>query len=315
MNSVKGLQLGRTNEILHHVAGNVLLVICAYNEAKALPDLLNLVSNTDVLVVDDGSVDGTSEVVTRYGAALLVHPHRLGKSISLQDALDYAKARRYEMVLEIGADAIPGFGAFDSLLQALQEEDVGGVSIWQVPVGPKNVAYFIDDLIWALLNHGKMVQIVRHGSCHTGSVMYGFKVRYVSKVEGAINDDEQLGLILRSRGLRTTFVNNARVYFDASSSIGHILERRRRMITGHMIYPRSTAPSMDAAVLGVALVRSLRERPKRLFVLIPAITLECVSRLLAWRDVRNPQNLQKARHWMTNHAKNLNLHIPDGDSR
>ncbi len=315
MSGTNRLQLTRTDEVLHHVAGNVLLVVCAYNEARALPDLLNLVPNTDVLVVDDGSVDGTSEVVTRYGAALIVHPHRLGKSFSLQDALNYAKAKRYEMVLEIGADAVPGLGAFDSLLRALQEEDVGGVSIWQVPLGPKNVAYFIDDLIWALLNHGKMAQIVRHGSCHTGGVMYGFKVRYVSTVEGAINDDEQLGLILRSHGLRTAFVNNARVYFDASSSVGHILERRRRMITGHMIYPRSTAPSMDASVLGLALVHSLRERPKRLFALFPAIALECVSRLLAWRDVRNPRSLEKTRHWVTTYAKNPNPRIPNRDSR
>lgn len=287
---------------------NALLVVCAYNEAGTLPMLLDAVGNQDVLVVDDGSIDGTSKLVTESGAVLLIHPRRLGKSVSLQDALDYANTNGYKTVLEIGADAVPAPNAVNALLNALVPDEVGGASAWQIPLGPRNVAYFIDEVIWSLLNHGKRAQQGLSGSCHTGGVMYSFKIGYASRVSGAINDDEQLCIMLRDRGLKTVLVENAVVYFDASSSIGHIIQRRRRMITGHLTYSRSTAPSMDFAALGIAVLSSLREKPRRLLWIVPAIALEAVSRLLAWRDTRIPAALDRSRHWVTTYAKNRNLH-------
>ena len=42
------------------------------------------------------------------------------------------------------------------------------------------------------------------------------------------------------------------------------------MITGHLTYPRSTAPSMDFASLRVAIPWSLKEKPGRLALVGPS---------------------------------------------
>ena len=292
-----------------------LLVVCAYNEANSLPYLLDAVSDHDTLVVDDGSIDGTHRVVSRSGAALVVHPTRLGKSFSLQDALGYASSQGYKVVIEIDADAIPGSRAVSSLIKAVAREDVGGASVWQVPIGPRNVSYFLDELIWSMLNHGKRAQQALSGSCHTGGVMNAFKIDYVPRVSGAINDDEQICIALRSRRLKTVLVQDAVAYFDASSSIGHIMQRRRRMVTGHMVYSKSTAPSMDATALGMAVFWSIREKPSRLPWLVPAVMLELVSRLLAWKDSRDSVALERTKHWVTTYEKNRISDIRDSSIR
>ena len=68
----------------------VSLVIPANNEAETLGEVIAgampLVDR--VLVVDDGSDDGTAEVARAAGADLLVHPERRGKGAALRSAID-----------------------------------------------------------------------------------------------------------------------------------------------------------------------------------------------------------------------------------
>ncbi len=283
----------------------VLIVICAYNEARALPDLLETLGRTDVLVVDDGSSDETGRLAERQGAIVLKHGKRMGKAASLQDAIDYALDNGYGVVLEMGADAVPDEGAVESLIRALDSSAVGGASVRQIPLGPEGVSYHIDELIWSVLAHGKTLQMASHGTSHLGGVMYAFKPECVSSVEGSVNDDEHLSVCIRRKGYRAVFVADSLVYFDASSSIGHILERRKRMYFGHLVYPESTAPSMEIRIAAPALLRSLTERPSRLPWMLPALLLDFVSRLGAWRDNRNPKKRGEYAMWVTTFEKNM----------
>jgi glycosyltransferase involved in cell wall biosynthesis len=282
-----------------------LVAVCAYNESRALATLLPLLAQRDVLVVDDGSSDGTRKIIDQSGALHIVHATRMGKSVSLQDIIDYAKGKDYDYVVEIDADALPSQNAIPEVLKALDADGVGGVSIKQLPVGPKNVAYFIDELIWAVLNHGKSIQAARTGTCHPGGVLCAFKTKYITRVAGAINDDEQLGMLIRLHGQRIAFVTKTTAFFDASSSIGHILERRRRMIVGHYVYRRSSAPGMQHRVAAEAVVRAILEIPRRIAWVVPALVIEGVSRARAFKDARRPENLKRYTTWVTTHRKNI----------
>ncbi len=144
-----------------------------------------------------------------------------------------------------------------------------------------------------------------HGTSHLGGVMYAFKPECVSSVEGSVNDDEHLSVCIKSKGYRTVFVPNAVAYFDASSSVGHILQRRRRMYFGHMVYSESTAPSMEASIAASALMRSLAEKPSRLPWMLPAVLLDTFSRLCAWRDARSPKKRGQYSMWVTTFEKNV----------
>ena len=201
---------------------------------------------------------------------------------------------------------LPEKGSIEKLISSLDSPTVGGASVKEtVPVGRRSVSYYIDEVIWSVLSHGKRLQMARHGTSHLGGVMYAFKPECVSSVEGSVNDDEQLSVCIKSRGYKSVFVPSAVVYFDASSSIGHILERRKRMYFGHMVYPESTAPSMEIGIVGSALLRSLAEEPSRLPWMLPALLLDLASRLRAWRDGRNPKKRGEYAVWVTTFEKNM----------
>lgn len=283
----------------------VLIVICAYNEAKSLPHLLGTLGESDILVVDDGSSDGTGRLAANVGAVVLTHGQRKGKAASLQDAIDYALDNGYGIVVEIDADSIPGKESIAALVKSLGPTAVGGASVRQIPIGRKNVSYHIDELIWSVLSHGKYLQMARNGTSHIGGVLCAFKPECVSSVEGSVNDDEQLSVWIKKNGYKVVFVSDTDVYFDASSSVGHILERRTRMYYGHMMYRESTAPSMQIKIVAPALLRSLAEKPSRLPWTLPAVLVDLVSRLRAWHDGRSPESRAQHATWVTTFEKNL----------
>ena len=159
-----------------------------------------------MLVVDDGSNDGTGRLAEMEGAIVLSHWRRMGKAASLQDAIDYALDNGYGIVVEMGADAVPGKGSIENLIASMDPSAVAGASVRQIPVGRKNSSYYIDDLIWSVLAHGKSLQMVRHGTSHLGGVMYAFKPECVSSVEGSVNDDEQLSVCIKNKGYKAVFV-------------------------------------------------------------------------------------------------------------
>ncbi len=81
------------------------VVVPAYNEgsrlAQTLCDLLR--SHPNVVVVDDGSADGTAEVARRFPVWVLRHIVNCGQGAALQTGIDFA--------IEQGADVIVTFDA------------------------------------------------------------------------------------------------------------------------------------------------------------------------------------------------------------
>lgn len=86
----------------------VLLLVSAFNAEQTLGELISRASNylsvNDMLVVDDGSTDGTRDVAKGSGAMVLSHEINLGKGEALKTGFAYAIAKNYDAVITIDAD-------------------------------------------------------------------------------------------------------------------------------------------------------------------------------------------------------------------
>lgn len=84
----------------------VWLAIPAYQEARTIRALAQaaLEQSPNVMVVDDGSTDGTADQVRDLPVTLLVHPHNRGKAASLRTAFAHALSRQAACVISLDGD-------------------------------------------------------------------------------------------------------------------------------------------------------------------------------------------------------------------
>ena len=103
------------------------------------------------------------------------------------------RSRGSEIVVDVGADALPDEGSIGRLVRWLDLPDVGGASAKQIPLPAGSlVAYHIDDVIWGTLACGKEYQMRRARDSYIGAVMFAFKAGQIDFTWGT-NDDEAVG--------------------------------------------------------------------------------------------------------------------------
>ena len=69
-----------------------LIIIPTYNEKKSIHLLINNIlkyENVDILVIDDGSIDQTTQIAEKAGGKVIKHRTNLGKGMALRTGFDY----------------------------------------------------------------------------------------------------------------------------------------------------------------------------------------------------------------------------------
>lgn len=106
----------------------VLVVIPAWNEAEVLGATISEVRGChpglDILVVDDGSGDGTADVAGEAGAMVARLPFNLGVGGAMRTGYRYALREGYDVVVQIDADGQHDPSYLPDLVHALSEADV-----------------------------------------------------------------------------------------------------------------------------------------------------------------------------------------------
>ncbi|MDQ3810378.1 MAG: glycosyltransferase family 2 protein, partial [Chloroflexota bacterium] len=101
------------------------IILPAYNEAEALPEVLRSLHATigeqcEVLVVDDGSSDGTGQIASQYPCRLLTHERNQGKGAAVRTGI---RAARGQSIIIMDADNTYPADAVPHMISLLAEYD------------------------------------------------------------------------------------------------------------------------------------------------------------------------------------------------
>lgn len=102
------------------------IIIPAYNAEAYLPQCLDSIlaqehSGCEVIVVDDGSTDGTATLLERYPDVKVIHQANRGMSTARNRGLDEARG---EYILFVDSDDLLTDGALATLVAELSGEDI-----------------------------------------------------------------------------------------------------------------------------------------------------------------------------------------------
>ena len=104
--------------------GSLAVIIPVYNEEAAIGATLDalvahgVAQSAEIVVVDDGSTDGTAEVVRKYPVTLLRHPVNMGYGASLKTGIRHAGA---EYVITMDSDGQHSPADLDRIRTALEQ--------------------------------------------------------------------------------------------------------------------------------------------------------------------------------------------------
>jgi len=105
-----------------------LVVMPAYNEEAAVgavvAEVLQKLPGVGVLVVNDGSADGTVAAARAAGATVLDLPFNLGVGGAMRTGFKYALDHGYQYVVQVDSDGQHDPAGVPALLEALRTHDV-----------------------------------------------------------------------------------------------------------------------------------------------------------------------------------------------
>ncbi|MCA9268896.1 MAG: glycosyltransferase family 2 protein [Planctomycetales bacterium] len=235
-----------------------LTALPVYNERASVDAVLDEVVKTspDVLVVDDGSSDGTADLLAgRRDVAVVRHAQNRGYGAALRTAFAYAAEHDFQTLVTIDCDGqhepqrIPGF------VDACAAADVDIVS------GSRYLKHFQGDSAPPAdrrrVNERITAEINRRLGLTLTDAFCGFKAYRVSALtqlhltEDGYAMPLELWVQAACRGLRVIELPVPLIYLDASRSFGGALDDAvQRMEHYRQVLDRSIALAREVAPAG-----------------------------------------------------------------
>jgi dolichol-phosphate mannosyltransferase len=207
----------------------ILTAIPVYNEERHLDRVLNAARrySPDLLVVNDGSTDGTAAILARHpGVAVVTHERNRGYGAALISAFEHALARDVDVLVTMDCDGQHEPARIPVLLEALHDADIVSGSRYLRDFRQDNAAPAdrrqINRLITAELNE-KLGLNLTDAFC-------GFKA-YRREALARLHITEagwgmplQLWVQAARLGLRVKEVGVPRLYLDPKRAFGGVLD-------------------------------------------------------------------------------------------
>ena len=219
----------------------VSIVVPAYNEAVGIERAVRSLVTSDypefeVIVVDDGSTDGTAELVEALGLSnvlVLRQPNR-GKPAALNRGI---QAARHPVVVMVDADTVFEPGTLRNLVQPFASPEIGGVS-GNTKVGNRRSLLGRWQHIEYVMGFNLDRRLYDTLQCMptVPGAIGAFRRQTLLDVGGVssatLAEDTDLTLAVGRAGWRVVYVEDARAWTEAPSSLRALWRQRYRWSYG-----------------------------------------------------------------------------------
>jgi glycosyltransferase involved in cell wall biosynthesis len=102
-----------------------LIAIPCYNEELTIGSIVLKAKkySDDILVIDDGSKDATTEIAEKAGAVVIRHPENRGKAASVLTAIQYAKNLNFDALVLLDGDGQHRVDEIPTLINPILKDD------------------------------------------------------------------------------------------------------------------------------------------------------------------------------------------------
>jgi glycosyltransferase involved in cell wall biosynthesis len=209
----------------------LLIAIPVFNEQKYVHSVLDRVKrhSGDILVVDDGSTDGTTGILrARRDISLIHHASNMGYGGSLIDAFAYADRRGYDWVITMDCDEQHEPERIPDFIRAIHTDQ------WDVISGSRYLVNSSDNDLppgdRRTINATITVMVNDLFGLGITDAFCGFKAHRVSAMAGLGLDEMGYGFPMQfwpraaRTGLRITEIPVRLIYNDPTRHFGGVLD-------------------------------------------------------------------------------------------
>ena len=109
----------------------VLLIVPAFNEEKSIVKTIDsiLKTNLDYIIINDGSTDETSHIISSKQYNHINLPVNLGIGGAVQTGYKYAALHDYDIAVQVDADGQHNIEYLDDLIQPIIDKKANLVSV------------------------------------------------------------------------------------------------------------------------------------------------------------------------------------------
>jgi cellulose synthase/poly-beta-1,6-N-acetylglucosamine synthase-like glycosyltransferase/peptidoglycan/xylan/chitin deacetylase (PgdA/CDA1 family) len=219
----------------------VSVVVPAFDEAVGIERAVRSLASSDypeleVIVVDDGSTDGTGELVERLGLdrVVVVRQPNMGKPAALNHGIATA---RHDLLVLVDADTVFEPATLGRLVQPFRDPGVGAVS-GNTKVGNRrgllgrwqHIEYVMG------FNLDRRLYDVLQCMPTVPGAIGAFRRQALAEIGGisdaTLAEDTDATIALGRAGWRIVYVEEARAWTEAPSSLGALWRQRYRWCYG-----------------------------------------------------------------------------------
>ncbi|GHC44914.1 glycosyltransferase [Streptomyces flavofungini] len=220
----------------------VSVLVPAYNEAKCIENTVRSLTASDhpieVIVIDDGSTDGTARTVEGLGLpnVRVVRQHNAGKPAALNRGLANA---RHDLIVMMDGDTVFEAATVRELVQPFADPRVGAVA-GNAKVGNRNSligSWQHIEYVMGFNLDRRMYDVLRCMPTIPGAVG-AFRRTALERVGGMSDDtlaeDTDITMALHRDGWHVVYAERARAWTEAPETVRQLWSQRYRWSYGTM---------------------------------------------------------------------------------